>query len=316
MKKIFERDIPVYVCDNETEAINLLAITSEIWEGHPYSYWYSRGQGRSTWKLEAKIYRAINWDNKNKLDQKKRILRKEYQNMQLFKKIADEAGLSIPGDDQVFRTFEGVDGYVSTPMNSCEWPPIQAFDTLAFIQHHGMATQLLDFTRDPYVALYFAARQCLAEKESSSKEEYYLSVWTIDSIAVASIHCNLPSKEYWPRYTEITAPYAYNEYLKRQKGMFLLDRNFASSLDYKTIDEVVLEEAGKKRLSYLTKEPIKRIDVICNKAKDVLLLLDKMHVSLSNLMPSFDNIFEHIQFYNKILGKSGETFKEENKLRS
>jgi hypothetical protein len=131
MNKFLDRNVPVYHCDNEKEVFDLLAITSEIWEGHPYSYWYCRGQGRSEWGLEAKIYRGIDWKNGSISEIKKNVLRKEYQNMQLFKKVADEAGLSIPGDDQIFRTFEGVDEYVSSPMAKCCWPPIKAYDTLA-----------------------------------------------------------------------------------------------------------------------------------------------------------------------------------------
>jgi hypothetical protein len=164
-----------------------------------------------------------------------------------------------------------------------------------------MATQLLDFTKDPFVALYFAAIQCLTDKTMSENDKKFsMSVWIIDSISLTHIYCNLPDKNAWPRYAEITAPYSDNEFLKRQKGCFLLDRNFASSNDYQTIEEVIINKSSKKKINYLTKEFIKRIDISSTKVESILLYLEKMHTSYLNLMPSFNNVVKHIDFYKRI----------------
>ncbi len=53
-----------------------------------------------------------------------------------------------------------------TPEHLIEW--------LALMQHHGAPTRLLDFSRSPFIASYFAFEQC------STKPDRHISVWAVN----------------------------------------------------------------------------------------------------------------------------------------
>jgi hypothetical protein len=301
MKTEIVDNIPIYLCENSKELFELLTVTNIIWENYGHNHWICRGQGDTKWGLEARIYRGVDW-GKGKIEEIKfEIMQKEYRNMQLYKVIADEAGLSIPGDLQIFRTWEGVDDYVSIPMRNGKWPPVEAYDTLALIQHHGMQTQFIDFTRNPYVALYFAAMQALEFYKKNENKK--MCIWIIDRTGKDSIYFKNEKEEIWPRYAEISAPYGSNPYLKSQKGLFLFDRCFTKYNEYKTIDYVIANEKINKLSYSLTKEIIKKVEIHVENVKHILLTLRDMGISISTLMPSYDNVSNHIKFYKSIEDK-------------
>ena len=52
--------------------------------------------------------------------------------------------------------------------------PEHLIEWLALMQHHGAPTRLLDFTKSPYIAAYFAFEQCVIEKDN------HVAVWCIN----------------------------------------------------------------------------------------------------------------------------------------
>lgn len=58
------------------------------------------------------------------------------------------------------------------------WPPKAIFDSLFLAQHHGAATQLLDWTEISYAAVYFACQPLLFDRrDDSEKLNGELAVW-------------------------------------------------------------------------------------------------------------------------------------------
>lgn len=100
-----------------------------------------RGQSDSKWDLSTTLERA---------SKKRGAAGTETLLIQAFKSRAHQFGLPVP-----------------TKGDHLEW--------LALMQHYGVPTRLLDWTRSPYVAAYFAA-------ERAAKDAEFFRVWAVDVV--------------------------------------------------------------------------------------------------------------------------------------
>src|ERR1039457_512358 len=114
--------------------------------------WCFRGQRDAGWRLHTSLDRAVLVEHESQNSRGQRYLDRETAGRDLlfrFQQRAHQYIHNLPGRDDLASWF-------------------------ALMQHHGVPTRLLDWSRSPYVALYFALEEEPKEQDRRS------AIWAID----------------------------------------------------------------------------------------------------------------------------------------
>ena len=165
-------------------------------------------------------------------------------------------------------------------------------------QHYGIPTSLLDWTRQAYVAAFFAAESACKHNNPSG----VLVVW-------AFYFPDMPHQDDFtslkaPVYL-VTAPGATNINLKAQQGVFTwLNPNYTkgeSSKDYPCLDRFLEELEGKYDSNHEAVGKwvhgckLQEFKLPVSEAKKLLFLLAKMDITPSSIYPGYQSIISDLQ---------------------
>lgn len=300
--------ITEYKFDKAHKLLEALTPWSDVLEGRKYIF---RGHSNSEYSLSPTSFRQDPkksiWDYSkgsvdianSGIDNDYSLAFVEYQLIRDFYKLADARGLYVPESSRMRKLLhEDVDlRAMSEWIDGEGWLPDDMLEVAALAQHYGIATRLLDWTYDPFVAGYFASKP-------SDKVKSELCIWGLSIDTIGTI--DSPNLTGWPLRL-VTPHYSGNPNLAAQSGLFThWDSRVPSAHNmrsgplsrFSTVDRRPLDVQVKSLLTFLQMDGsgmFVKMTLPASESVELAILLKKLGYGPARLFPGYEGVAMEIK---------------------
>lgn len=251
-----------------------------------------RGQGNSDWKLIPNASRnSINMTINEQIKFEVRLLL-------YFLDYCDKTGIQVPGHISNTRNLlqgilEGTNG-----KGLVRWPTEEYYDILAFSQHYGVSTRLLDWSKRSFIAAYFSASEAvkniIIDINNGKKPNLTvnLAIWILESAKVDNYNKQFLNSSDISRvpFSIINIPSNVNFHIAAQQGCFTIFRHVDEDIDSTTpwtmnppkfSKEKTVDTSNMEYANYLHKWTLPH-----SEAHKLLNLCEMYNVNAASVYPS------------------------------
>lgn len=315
------------VFEDPQRFLSYLDLRHEHWGADLERTWLFRGQRRAEWRLVPSAWRAPAVSVLQPLRELLRRYRDTLPKTFLMKSTAGdvhECVLQCATETEAVHQFAGLADGIGLPseegVDSGAWllerfhrqQAHQIFARSSFFQepspihglaqHHGVPTRLLDWTRNPKIAAFFAAEDLFSQEERG-EQTAGIAVWAVDQKELN-----------WHLLRVMTCRRSEHSFLHAQDGLFLWsplsDQLFLAEGGWPAFEDVAqLEfgEEGRQRAAVMIASGEKldngnggpcrgqtrlflKVALTADGVPELLSLLLRERISRALLMPTYDHV--------------------------
>lgn len=198
--------------------------------------------------------------------------------------------------------------------------PEHIIEWLALMQHHGAPTRLLDFTKSPFIAAYFAFEHCL------SAPDYNVAIWAININYLRKRSVELLSKQFADELKlnnnlineEVFEKIFYMNHFKLVFPVEPFRMNRRYSLQQSIFVSTGTSEAPfMDQLAFLgnaMSQAVIKIELPATLQKEVLRNLQRMNLNRASLFPDLDGYAASLKLRYNSLKTPEEVMKQQLKM--